>query len=218
MSDQETLLSPLETASLAYHAEVSEFGEHGGMMDQYSSAAGGVIHLRTVPDMLCTRLSMNPGEIILADSGQPKNTQGMLKSVRSRAETVLNKCSRVDIHNSSASVAKNNVLLRGILRNRDITREALDVPGDATKLGALLTEEHAILRDVLGTSTKKIDGMVETALEAGALGAKINGSGGGGCMFATVHPDSVENVMEALQKTSARVWRVKTDRGVTIDD
>lgn len=218
MSDQQTRLDSLETASLAYHAEVSEFGEHGGMMDQYSSAKGGVIHLRTVPDMLCTRLSMNPGEIILADSGQPKNTQGMLKNVRIRAETVLNEFETVDIHNSPASVAKNNVLLGGILRNRDITCEALDVSGDATKLGELLTEEHSILRDVLGTSTKKIDRMVETALDAGALGAKINGSGGGGCMFATVHPDSVENVMEALQKNSARVWRVKADKGVTIDD
>ena len=60
--------------------------------------------------------------------------------------------------------------------------------------------------------------MVDTAMNAGALGAKINGSGGGGCMFAIAGPEAAGGVSEALQRESERVWRVKVDAGVTIDE
>ncbi|MEP0823197.1 MAG: GHMP kinase, partial [Ignavibacterium sp.] len=39
--------------------------------------------------------------------------------------------------------------------------------------------------------------MIDAALKAGALGAKINGSGGGGCMFAYA-PDNADRVAEAV--------------------
>lgn len=217
MSDQETKLDQMETAELAYHAEVSEFGEHGGMMDQFSSAVGGVIHLRSEPEISCNRLNMNPGEIILADSGEPKNTQDMLRSVRSRAEEAISGFPSLDIHNSPVSCVGENAFLRGILRNRDITCDALKTTSSAV-LGRLLIEEHQILRDVLGISTSRIDRMVDTAMNAGALGAKINGSGGGGCMFAIAGPESAGGVSEALERESLRVWRVKVDTGVAVDD
>lgn len=225
MSDQHIELPAWEIALLAYLAEVEEFGQHGGMMDQYSSALGGVIHLSSLGRPVATPIAMNPGEIILADSGQPKNTQGLLGLVRSRAEDVLKKMPGVDIHSTALAgiesfpdlfFGNEFSLLRGILRNRDITEEALSA-GSPSETGLLLTEEHGILRDVMGTSTDKIDEMVETAISSGAYGAKINGSGGGGCMFATVPSEKVDSVYSALEGISTGVWHVKPDSGVRIE-
>ena len=39
--------------------------------------------------------------------------------------------------------------------------------------------------------------MIQAALDAGAYGAKINGSGGGGCMFAYA-PGNAERVVAAV--------------------
>ena len=47
MSDQKADLDPEMIADLAYRAEVVEFREAGGMMDQYVSALGGVIYLES---------------------------------------------------------------------------------------------------------------------------------------------------------------------------
>lgn len=225
MSDQEMELDPGETGELAYLAEVEEFGEHGGRMDQYSSAVGGSIYLESVPETRFRPVEMNPGRIILADSMQPKNTQGMLAGVRGRIESVLRKVPVLDlkgfpIHEidkyKEALSSVDLKLLTATLRNRDITATALET-SSRDKLGSLLCEEQSILRDELHISTEKIDAMVDAAMKAGAIGAKINGSGGGGCMFATVKPGSEERVIDALSEFTERIWVVESDRGVSVE-
>ncbi|MHC9532616.1 mevalonate kinase [Dellaglioa sp. BT-FLS60] len=56
---------------------------------------------------------------------------------------------------------------------------------DAISLGHTLTRSHELLKD-LGVSHPKLDALVETSLANGALGAKLTGGGGGGCMIALV--------------------------------
>jgi galactokinase len=77
----------------------------------------------------------------------------------------------------------------------------------------LLSAQHGVLRDYLQTSTPQIERMIQAALEAGALGAKINGSGGGGTMFAYA-PRDVERVARAVEGQGARVDVVRTDDGI----
>ncbi|HEX9973715.1 MAG TPA: GHMP kinase, partial [bacterium] len=81
--------------------------------------------------------------------------------------------------------------------------------------GNLLNRQHAGLRDGLRISTAKIDGMIEAALKAGAFGAKINGSGGGGCMFAYA-PDKCEEVAEAISSAGGIPYFIEVDKGVTV--
>ncbi len=50
-------------------------------------------------------------------------------------------------------------------------------------LGALMNQNHALLRS-LGISCKKLDHMIDQALKAGALGAKLTGTGRGGLIIA----------------------------------
>ena len=82
-------------------------------------------------------------------------------------------------------------------------------------IGSLLTKHHAILRDVLKVSTSNIEAMLEAALNAGALGGKINGSGGGGCMFAYA-PQNPEGVAEAIEKVGGKAHIVKSTAGSTL--
>jgi mevalonate kinase len=79
--------------------------------------------------------------------------------------------------------------------------------------GARLTENHRLLHEI-GISTDRIDGLVEAALAAGSLGAKISGGGLGGCMIALAgDPRGAEAVGRRLHKAGAvRTWVVPTGR------
>lgn len=52
---------------------------------------------------------------------------------------------------------------------------------DAAAFGRLLVESHASLRDHLKVSCPELDRLVEAALDAGAIGARLTGAGFGGC-------------------------------------
>jgi galactokinase len=54
--------------------------------------------------------------------------------------------------------------------------------------------------------------MIDAALHAGAYGAKINGSGGGGCMFAYA-PENSEKVKSAIENEGGETYIVAVDEG-----
>ncbi|WP_305787994.1 mevalonate kinase [Symbioplanes lichenis] len=79
--------------------------------------------------------------------------------------------------------------------------------GDLRAFGGRLTANHRVLREA-GISTGRIDTLVEAALAAGALGAKITGGGLGGCMIALV-PDlrATGTVVRELRAAGAtQLW------------
>jgi mevalonate kinase len=74
--------------------------------------------------------------------------------------------------------------------------------GDQAQLGALLTENHALLRQI-GVSNPALNRLVQAALEAGAAGAKLSGAGWGGVMIALVGPETRRTVADALTRAGA---------------
>jgi mevalonate kinase len=62
----------------------------------------------------------------------------------------------------------------------------------------------------VGVSTRLLDRSVHTALESGAIGAKLTGAGGGGCMVV-VPGDDARSVKEALGDIGAQVMDVGLD-------
>ena len=58
--------------------------------------------------------------------------------------------------------------------------------------------------------------MMDAALDAGALGGKINGSGGGGCMFVYA-PDNSEKVAEAIKNVGGNPYIINSGKGTRID-
>lgn len=59
---------------------------------------------------------------------------------------------------------------------------------DLKGLGLIMQMQHHLLSS-LGVSTEKLDGLQRCALKAGALGAKLTGAGGGGCVLLLPSPD-----------------------------
>lgn len=52
--------------------------------------------------------------------------------------------------------------------------------GELERLGALMLESHASLRDDFDVSTPELDAIVADAMARGALGARMTGAGFGG--------------------------------------
>jgi len=233
MSDQEEILAPEQIAQYAYEAEVVEFSEPGGMMDHYSTALGGTIWLEFYPAIRFEKLNASFGSFVLGNSGEPKDTKYILARVKHRIINALDKIRKegfqFDIHGASkddlqrvrkALSEDEHSLISGTLENREITKRAKEILSkdeiEHQVVGDLLTQHHAILRDALRISTTRIDRMINAALNAGAYGAKINGSGGGGCMFAYA-PSNPEEVKEAIIKAGGQAYIVTVDVGTTTE-
>lgn len=75
-------------------------------------------------------------------------------------------------------------------------RHAIEA-GDLKALGPLLVQNHALLQ-TLTVSSPKLDCLVDAAMSAGALGAKLSGGGRGGNMIALVTTATSRQVRRAL--------------------
>jgi len=220
------------TGHFSYLAEVEEFGEPGGKMDQLATAVGEVLHIDFSNNCKITELPTKLGSFVLGDSQEPKDTMHILASTKapalSAAEKIKTKLPDFEFTTFSLEQLQQYshlitdtemVVMEGMLHNRNICREALlemhkpDI--DHRKIGKMLTQHHRYLADNLQISTPKIEIMLEAALNAGALGGKINGSGGGGCMFAYA-PKDPEKVAKAIENAGGKAYIINSAEGVTI--
>ncbi|MFO7890482.1 MAG: galactokinase family protein [bacterium] len=229
MSEGSREISAEKVAKLAHQAEVVEFKEPGGMMDHYATALGGVIFLALYPQVKIEKLHTDLKSFVLGDSGKPKNTKKILSKVKMRIEnTVLQlkknykSFSLHTLHYDDINRVHKYInddqfdLLKATIKNRDLTGKAKEVFSAShlnhKRIGDLLYKHHLILSRKLDISTPQIDRMIEAALQAGAYGAKINGSGGGGCMFAYA-PGKTEEVAEAIVKKGGKCYIIDIDEG-----
>ena len=230
MADNPPNWNQQKIGELTYKAEVTEFDEPGGMMDQYSTAMGNLIYLKSEPKISIRSLNPNLGSFVLGDSCDPKNTMGILSRCRDSRLEMLQKLKvknpdltfhSLDENADLSDLNRDEVeLYRGTIQNRDLLKQALPEleknNPDHQLIGELLTEHHSVLRDVLQVSTPKIEAMMNAALDAGALGGKINGSGGGGCMFVYA-PENPEEVAEAIEEVGGEAFFINSDLGTRID-
>lgn len=96
---------------------------------------------------------------------------------------------------------------------RDLAR------GRPSDFGARMTENHKLLHE-MGLSTDRIEDLVDAALAAGSLGAKISGGGLGGCVIAlAAEPRQAEATVRSLREADAvRTWIVPMGRFVNHAD
>ena len=78
---------------------------------------------------------------------------------------------------------------------------------DAVILGEILTKAHGNLKEI-GVSSLEADALVNTALQHGALGAKMSGGGLGGCIIALVADyHQAQDLAERLEEKGAvQTW------------
>jgi len=99
-----------------------------------------------------------------------------------------------------------------VVRGMDALRD-----NDLETLGELMNINHALLYG-LGVSDESLEWLVTAARKAGALGAKLTGAGGGGCMIALARSDRLEEVSEAIKARGGTPFMAKkTDEGVRIE-
>jgi len=102
---------------------------------------------------------------------------------------------------------------------REIVLRAIEAfkENDLETLGELMNMNHALLYGV-GVSDESLEWLINGARKAGALGAKLTGAGGGGCMIALTKNEKLEQVVEAIQRAGGRPFIAKkTDEGVRIE-
>ncbi len=111
--------------------------------------------------------SNKPLHLVIGYSGESSSTKEMVASVARQLE------------DDPKRVNKAFEAIEVLVRNAKLAIEA----GDHIALGQLLDLNHTILSSLM-LCTSKLDEMCRAARAAGALGAKMTGAGGGGCMFA----------------------------------
>jgi galactokinase len=198
-------------------------------MDQYSTSIGSVVYVQSDPEISVDVLDASLGHFVLGDSGDQKDTLTILSHCRDLRLDIINKIKPLnkgfdlnscgyDLDLSSLNDDERS-LFNCTIENRDLLRQArseLDRSEiDHGLIGSLLDQHHSILRDHLNVSTEKIETMITAATNAGAIGCKINGSGGGGCMFAYA-PNDPEAVADAIESVGGTAYLVNADEGTKV--
>ena len=229
LADNKPKWSLKKIGKLAHQSESLEFGEPGGVMDQYITACGGMLLIKSEPKVSVEKIDSELGSFVLGDSGEKKNTLDILdqcKTLRIKIfEKIKSVISQFDLHTCKDDIDVS--FLNGIeknlffatLKNRNLLEESLIELNkgkvDPIYFGDLLNQQHRILRDDLNVSTRMIESMLSASKLAGAFGGKINGSGGGGCMFAYA-PDNPKKVASAIESVGGRAYIIGKDEGTKI--
>ncbi len=222
--------TPQQVADFTHQAEVVEFSEPCGKMDQLSTAYGNITYIDFADNNCVEILPSDLGTFVLGDSLQPKDTMKILAQTKEPALSAAQKITaagepfsftdaRIEEINEYRQIltAQEYKIMTAMLINRDITRQAYKIlttkNPDRRMIGKLLSKHHYYLDKYLDISTPKINYMISTAIKAGAYGCKINGSGGGGCMFAYA-PDNPQKVAEAIKNAGGKSYIIRQEEGI----
>jgi len=266
-------ISKGEVAELAFRAANQVMGIPCGRLDQYSSAYGGFLLIRTRPPYGVSEIDFKDGVFVVVDTGirhstadiHPKRQEELrrglaeLMSLRlppeireyidydyyktdwekieiSEIEKYLKNIDQalakrilytLKAHRSTMFAVK---VLKGYSPDLEEIMEMLEVKKPKAEemissenlrlriLGEVMTYQHWLLSDLYDVSLPVIDDIVRSALEAGALGAKLSGAGLGGSVVALVdNEDRGKKVLSAMLKAGgSRGWIVKVDEGVVV--
>lgn len=188
INDQLSLLC----ADIAYKAEHDVLGINCGRMDPYACSIGGVLSINCELNNFSIESlkALNGVDMIIGDTGRTKDTKRILSWLKKRKE------------------AGETSIRKGIESVQNVVTTARDVLSqtfiDYNLLGKLMDENHTYLRDYFQVSgdcpisPSSLDELVLASKHAGALGAKLTGSGGGGCMIALSNPRITQNIIKAI--------------------
>ena len=178
-----------------------------GCQDYYPAMYGGVSAIELTEagvrrNAMAVDLADLNQRVVLAYTGEPRNSG-------------INNWEVMKAH-----IDGNRAVHRNFDRIAEIAcamRAALEKP-DWKEAARLLRQEWSHRKkNAPGITTPLIDRLVEVTRRAGAVGAKVCGAGGGGCVLFFVEPGSKSRVSESIQKEGATVLPVRVaPRGVVV--
>ena len=192
-------LSKEEAFRIAYEAERFVHGTPSGI-DPAISTHGGVLLFRKYRGF--TPLDVKEEiPLVIGDTGMERSTGELVAMVRKRRKQY-------------PSIIDHIIKTGGEIALRAV--EALET-GDLRTLGELMNFNQALLYTI-GVSNESLERLVYAARKAGALGAKLTGAGGGGCMIALCLPEKTEPVAEAIERAGGTAFVArKTGEGVRVE-
>lgn len=180
-----------ELADDAIYLERVLCKEDGGIQDQIAASFGGLNRI----DFSSKGYTVTPVNISENRKQQLNGNLLMFFTGLSRFSFEIQKSAKHDMSQ------KTNELLE-ILKMVDIAENILVNPSQSLDdFGRLLNETWLLKRSISKKiSTAMIDEIYAKAMNAGALGGKLLGAGGGGCLLFYVPEDMHESVRSALSE------------------
>ena len=228
------LSTPENLSQLAHEAEVLEFNAPGGKMDHYSIGLGNIIYLETGTHFSYQVLQKPLSGLIMAESGVPKETLNLLKRLKENSWKAINEVAKnvKDFELEKAKIEHLDMYLsflsedlkpyfEAAIGNFDVTKKALlefkKSELNLVEIGNLMNQHHHYLKNLLKITVPKIDAMIAAALDEGAYGAKIVGSGGGGSIAALAPKNKEQKIIDAILKAGAKdAYAVAVDKGAHV--
>lgn len=216
-------LDRMELAHIGRLAENEAVGAPTGIMDQVASLLGRADHAVLLD---CDSLEARPVPLGLAAAGltvlvldsrvEHRHADGGYASRRAACEAAAAAFGVASLRElTAATLAAGRELVDEVTfrRARHVVTENERVLATVERLAAdgplaigdLLGASHASMRDDFEISVPEIDLMVDTAVTAGAVGARLTGGGFGGSAVALVPTRLVEEVSRAVLEASASV-------------
>ncbi|MDD9954347.1 MAG: GHMP kinase [Candidatus Woesearchaeota archaeon] len=184
-------ISPAQAAEQACTVEIEKLGDPIGKQDQYAAAFGGFNYIRFNPDG-----SVFVEPIIIKPEQKEEINKHLLMfytGITRKATTILAEQQQ----NTISSEAKFN----NLKKMRDLANELRVelMNGNVHAIGEFLHKGWTYKKDLAsGISSGNIDEYYEQARQAGAVGGKILGAGGGGFLLFWCPPEKHEALKKAL--------------------
>ena len=189
-----------EIYRMAYEAEKVIHGTPSGI-DPAISTYGGTLMYRRGEGVQPLALKVEL-PLVIGNTGLSRSTGDLVAGVRRLKE-------------------KYPSLVEPILKiGGKITAEAVKAleTENLEALGNLMNMNHGLLSAV-GVSSLPLERLVYAARMAGALGAKLTGAGGGGCMVALTEAGALGKVARAIEEAGGEAFTATTAKeGVRIEE
>lgn len=190
---------PLEIAYEAIELERAVLGESVGCQDQTFAAMGGfnLMEFRGMRDIVVHRLPLSRERVEEFE----EHLFAVFTGIKRRAEDMAaRQVKRVD---------ENHSRLKTMRRMVDDGYRILVGGGSLAAFGELLHESWQLKRSLdTAVSNDVVDQIYKTGLEAGALGGKLLGAGGGGFVLFIVPPERKAQLRHALAHLQEVEFRV----------
>ncbi len=178
-------LTARDVSDLVYETEILHHGTPSGIDNTVIAFGKPLYFVRGERDEVFWL--GRPFWLVIGDTGVSSSTREAVAGVRRRWEA-----------DRTAYEAHFDAI--GALAERG--RQAM-AAGNLADLGRVMDENQAELR-AIGVSSPPLERLIEAARTAGALGAKLSGSGCGGNMIALATDEARGHIRSALQAAGAR--------------
>lgn len=193
-----TRIDRLERARLAQRAENDYVGAPTGLLDHLAALFGApkTALLIDFRDITVRPVAFDPDAcdvvLLLMDSRARHRHAGGEYALR-RASCERAAADPIDARRARHVLTENQRVL-------DFAAALAD--SDFTAAGQLLTASHESMREDFAITTERIDLIAESAVRAGALGARMTGGGFGGAVIALVPADRARDVADTVRRAA----------------